>query len=640
VAHARAISRCVRIADESGEELFGRKGIMESWPSNCLLAGGARASSIQVTSVATVSASPSDRRSSRAVDWVPTKRRNSTIEHEVSREKKTGTSDSAQPDKHPDEKSNQSAAPAKQRETLAIAGATASDMDKEGSKRNEGQRSRGQKRPAQQSQTSASSVDTPRHSQNKTELLTKQLSSQSHACTPCRPIALREKEFAEQVSDEKGRPKAAKSLEVATTRTVADLGSPSLNQHSECCPLANILIGQEVIALANPGTESGAVSDHGKSAMSSSGSEYLKVSKVPTGHQPLSDKATDSVQSITPRARKEVKGAHTTTENSLHAVGSASLSKTASAAAAAADSVAARVPIKIPRKTDGHRQSSMPESVGKAEASGVLQVNPIVDVPQTKADNRSGNRDNSNLSVHKGSIVKSSREKHASIDSDGGGAKHLSSESVPAVHLQKHSEQRKTSKAPSGQDGSKGVTEGSANKPGRRDSNSLSSVQVLKQAKQGKEHQLHTNAITGQRAVSDRDRTARPEPIKETWPRTGPVPGELPRKSLPDPASVVGSAKGDNREVRVRALASTGKDLQAPAGKSTDPDSSAAAGTASAPPIGWTRHWSKTWGAHYIFNPKTGEQRWESGGPQEGVVNGGKRSGLLTKGPTSEAERL
>jgi hypothetical protein len=53
--------------------------------------------------------------------------------------------------------------------------------------------------------------------------------------------------------------------------------------------------------------------------------------------------------------------------------------------------------------------------------------------------------------------------------------------------------------------------------------------------------------------------------------------------------------------------------------------------SAEGPPPGWTRHWSKTWGAHYLFNARTGEQQWESGGPDRrdggGASHGGGGSG-------------
>ena len=77
------------------------------------------------------------------------------------------------------------------------------------------------------------------------------------------------------------------------------------------------------------------------------------------------------------------------------------------------------------------------------------------------------------------------------------------------------------------------------------------------------------------------------------------------RKSLPAPESVglvnrSGLAEGESNQRQAPVHAGSGLSEQAEVGEV---------------PAGWTRHWSKTWGKHYLFNPRTGEQRWEAGGP-------------------------
>jgi hypothetical protein len=317
--------------------------------------------------------------------------------------------------------------------------------------------------------------------------------------------------------------------------------------------------------------------------------------------------ATAGVKSIPPLvSRQEDKNSQGMAESSLHGVRNASLSHAAS--------TAARAPIKIPRKNDGRHQT---DPASKTERS--LSLCSTSEAQQSRGDNGCG--DTVNLSVQKDSYGKGCREKHKSTDGDRG--RHLPSERIPAGNLRKQDEQTNTCTAQSGQDctGSKGVTEAVATR--RRDPESWSGV--AEQAKL-KDQPLQFNISSGQGAVSDR--TARPAPKNENVPGPGSVPGEPRRKSLPDPSAVIASAKPYKSEVST--LTSTGKDSKAAGNaRGSDPGSS----SVSALPAGWTRHWSKTWSAHYIFNPKTGEQRWESGGPQEGVVNIGSSSGSQAKKP-------
>ncbi len=387
VAHARATSRCVRIADDSGEEIFGKSGrknegrwILESWPSKFLFAGGAKASSF---ATAAVSVSGQQSQATSAVELVPTKRRSSTA-NGASTEKKTDNSASAQPGV--DDSKYPSADPPNRGETkvenMAKDGATGSHSDKREReiKRIEGQSRRGQKRPAEQSQSSVSSAG------NRTAQLTEQPSSQSHACTPLRPVAGIMEESAERASVEKGvRPKAAKSLDSEVAKTVA--GLEQLNRISSI--------------------EGGAGGDHGKSTKASNSSQHPKADscleqivlpKVAARHPLPPNEGTSSVNANAPRVAK----AKEEKDKNTHELTNA------------ADQVAARVPIKIPRKKDGRLQSSMADSAGKTETSAGLRS--TSEAQQTTGDN--GCSDKGNFSVQKDSYGKSCKEKHSSKNGD------------------------------------------------------------------------------------------------------------------------------------------------------------------------------------------------------------------------------
>ena len=74
-----------------------------------------------------------------------------------------------------------------------------------------------------------------------------------------------------------------------------------------------------------------------------------------------------------------------------------------------------------------------------------------------------------------------------------------------------------------------------------------------------------------------------------------------------------------------------GRGLDAEGGRRQREPAAAPLSAAGEAPPGWSRHWSKTWGAHYLFNARTGEQRWESGGPEKRIgvdsASGGRGAG-------------
>ena len=84
------------------------------------------------------------------------------------------------------------------------------------------------------------------------------------------------------------------------------------------------------------------------------------------------------------------------------------------------------------------------------------------------------------------------------------------------------------------------------------------------------------------------------------------VESSLP--TVPDPART-GSA-GCSSGMDADRSASKGKDVNVPKESLVAPILGVSVAEATS---GWTRHWSKTWNAHYLFNSRTGEQRWESG---------------------------
>ena len=84
------------------------------------------------------------------------------------------------------------------------------------------------------------------------------------------------------------------------------------------------------------------------------------------------------------------------------------------------------------------------------------------------------------------------------------------------------------------------------------------------------------------------------------------VESSLP--TVPDPART--GSPGCSSGMDADRSASKGKDVNVPKESLVAPILGVSVAEATS---GWTRHWSKTWNAHYLFNSRTGEQRWESG---------------------------